>query len=84
MQLTQAKLKTDIPFTWQPSEREKPPIRKLVKSRLYCQEYIPISEVREHPEDVGWLKANVRPRFWRKFLTQVNDNKPPGAPDIEE
>jgi hypothetical protein len=40
--------------------------------------------MREHPEDLEWLKANVRPRFWQKFLTQVNDNKAPGAPDIEE
>ncbi|KAH8762226.1 hypothetical protein F5882DRAFT_383933 [Hyaloscypha sp. PMI_1271] len=92
----QAKLKTDVPFTRQPSEREKPPIRAprggpdsttLVKSRLCCEEDIPISEVdyiRAHPEDVEWLKANVRPRFLRKFSTQVNNNKPPGAPDIEE
>jgi hypothetical protein len=43
-----------------------------------------VDYIREHPDDVEWLKANVRPRFLRKFLTQVNNYKPPGAPDIEE
>jgi len=40
--------------------------------------------MREHPEDVEWLKAHVRPRFWRKFVNEVNISKPPGAPDIQE
>lgn len=85
----QAKLKEEVPFTWQPSKREKPklPIPKLIKSRLYCEEYIPISEMdymREHPEDVKWLKDHLRPRLWTKFVAQMNANKSSGDPDIEE
>jgi hypothetical protein len=38
--------------------------------------------MRENPEDVEWLKTRVRPRLWRKFVAEVNVNKPPGAPDI--
>lgn len=64
-----------------------PPIRNLVKSKLYCDDNLPTSEMdymRGHPEDMEWLKAHVKPRFWRKFVTEVNSNKPPGAPDIQE
>lgn len=52
----QAKLKEDVPFTQKPSEREKPPIRKLVKSRLYCDDNLAISEMdymREHSGGCG-------------------------------
>ncbi|KAB8223942.1 hypothetical protein BDV33DRAFT_199989 [Aspergillus novoparasiticus] len=84
----QAKLKEDVPFTYRRRlKREKPPIRKLVKSRLYCEENLLISEMdhmRESPEDLEWLKTHVRPRFWRKFVAEGNANKPPDAPDIQE
>lgn len=39
--------------------------------------------MREHPEDVEWFKAQVRPRFWEKFVTEANATKPRGAPDIQ-
>lgn len=39
--------------------------------------------MREYPKDVEWLKAHVRPRFWQKFVTKVNANRSPGAPEIE-
>jgi hypothetical protein len=62
-------------------------MRKLVKSRLYCDENLDVLEMnymRDHPEDLEWLKAHVRPRFWRKFVERINAKKPPGAPDIQE
>jgi hypothetical protein len=40
--------------------------------------------MREHPEDVMWLKVHVRPRLWRKFVAEMNANKSPSDPDIEE
>jgi hypothetical protein len=40
--------------------------------------------MREHPEDVEWLKSHIRPRFWQKFVTELNANKPPSASDIQE
>lgn len=43
-----------------------------------------MDHMRESPEDLKWLKTHVRPRFWRKFVTEVNASKPPGAPDIQE
>lgn len=83
----QALLAKHAPFTWRRKEKEPLPLRKSVKLKLHCDEDILTSEmdyIREHPEDVEWLEANLRPRFWRKLLTEVNANKPPGAPDIEE
>lgn len=55
----------------------------IIKTLL--DENLPISEtgyMRDRAEDMEWLKAHVRPRFWRKFVTKVNANKPPSAPDI--
>jgi hypothetical protein len=40
--------------------------------------------MREHPEDVMWLKVHVRPRLWGKFVAEMNANKSPSDPDIEE
>lgn len=40
--------------------------------------------MREHPEDVEWLKAHLRPRLWRKFVAEMNRFKPRGAPNIQE
>jgi hypothetical protein len=83
-----AKLKEDFPFTYRPDpQRAKRPIREIVKSRLYCDDNLPNSNMefmREHPEDMQWLKTHVRPRFWRKFVSEMNKWKPRGAPDIEE
>ncbi|RJE25272.1 hypothetical protein PHISCL_02422 [Aspergillus sclerotialis] len=66
----QTSLKDEVPFTqrrrMKPSNREPPPIRRLVKSRLYSEQSIPESDLdymREHPEDREWLKTHVRPRF---------------------
>ncbi|KND87598.1 hypothetical protein TOPH_07717 [Tolypocladium ophioglossoides CBS 100239] len=61
----QAKLK-GVPFTYQPKDpnRVKAPIRRLVKERLYCDESFWPEEMdymREHPEDLQWLKGHVRP-----------------------
>jgi len=81
-----AKIKEHVPLTWQSSKRETPPIRKLIKSRLYCDDNIPTSELdymREHPEDLEWLKAHIRPRFRQKCVTEVNANRPPGVPDTQ-
>lgn len=84
----QAKLIKYAPFTPQPSENREPrPIRRLIKSRLYDDSGLPNEEIeymREHPEDLEWLKAHVRPRIWRKFVAVANARKPPGTLDIEE
>ena len=40
--------------------------------------------MRANPEDIEWLKANVRPRFWRKFVAQANKYKMSSELDIEE
>ena len=86
----QAKLK-EVPFTEEPPDpskkREKPPVRKLVKSMLYCDEHIPPEELqymRDHPEELEWLKSNVRPRLWRKFVDYANRFREPHIPKIEE
>ncbi|KND87594.1 hypothetical protein TOPH_07718 [Tolypocladium ophioglossoides CBS 100239] len=84
----QARLK-GTPFTWQPKDpnRAKTPIRRLIKESLYCDEDISSTDLdymREHPEDLQWLKGHIRPRFWRKFIAMLNARKPPGALDIEE
>ena len=38
--------------------------------------------MREHPEDLKWLKDHVRPRLWTKFVAQMNVSKSRGDPDI--
>ncbi|KAF2105731.1 hypothetical protein BDV96DRAFT_655306 [Lophiotrema nucula] len=85
----QAKLKEEVPFTWKPSKRERSdvPIPRLVKSRLAYEENLRSSEMdymREHPEDAQWLKAHVRPRLWRRFVAEMNANRSPDDPVIEE
>ncbi|KAF2785783.1 hypothetical protein K505DRAFT_290765 [Melanomma pulvis-pyrius CBS 109.77] len=85
----QAKLKEDLPFTRQRSKREKRevPIRRLVKSRLHYEEYIKRSEtdyMREHPEDIMWLKAHLRPRLWRTFVAAMNASRSADDPVMKE
>lgn len=82
----QAKLK-DTLFTKPPRKREKPPVRKIIKSKLYSEDNLSDSDLvhmRGHPEDLQWLKTHVRPRFWSKFVSVANSRKHRGAPDIEE
>jgi len=85
--MIQTKLKEDFPFTWQASKHAKRPRREMVKAKLYCDATLSnfdLEFMREHPEDMQWLKTHVRPRFWRKFVSEANTWKPEGAPDIEE
>lgn len=82
-----AKLKEHFPFTWEPSQREKHLRREIIKSKLYCDATLSdfdLEFMREHPEDMQWLKTHARPRFWRKFASEANKWKPQGAPNIEE
>jgi hypothetical protein len=39
--------------------------------------------MREHLEDLKWLKAHVRPRFWQKFVADVNAYRPCGALELK-
>lgn len=58
-----------------------------MQARLYCEEDIPPHEMdhmREHLEDLKWLKAHVKPRFWRKFVADTNARRPLNAPILEE
>ncbi|VUC38058.1 unnamed protein product [Clonostachys rosea] len=88
----QAKLKYGIPFTEPPkptkkAKSDKRPIRAIVKSRLSYLEEVPTLELdymRSHLDDLAWLKAHVRPRLWREFVVQLNEEKPTNAPEIEE
>lgn len=60
---------------------------KLVKFRLHDQQNLRDSEMdymRKHPDDMKWLKAHVRPRLWTKFVAEMNANRSPGDPVIEE
>jgi hypothetical protein len=62
-------------------------MRKVVKLRLHCEDNLSTSELhymREHPEDMKWLKAHIRPRLWRKFVAAMNANRSPGDPILEE
>ncbi|PYH66919.1 uncharacterized protein BO88DRAFT_427512 [Aspergillus vadensis CBS 113365] len=72
----QAELKS-VPFTPAPYEpSEKPPVRDIVRRRLRSARRIPVRELdhmRDHPEDMEWLERKVRPRFWTKFLEQLQD-----------
>ncbi|KAK2865076.1 hypothetical protein FQN49_003936 [Arthroderma sp. PD_2] len=72
----QEMLKTDFSFTWKPRPKREPrPVRKNIKYRLYSDDGIPTEElkyIRDHPEDMQWLKENMRPRFWEKFLAVYN------------
>lgn len=85
--VVQAVPEKHAPFTYQRRERKERPIRKVIKYRLHCLESIPVPEieyVREHPEDIEWLKTHLRPRLWRTFISQANFKKTPGTPNIQE
>lgn len=50
------------------------PIRKIVRSRLRGEERIMdrhIEYLKEHPEDMEWLKRKLRPRFYDNLLAQI-------------
>lgn len=72
----QAELK-EVPFTeppLDPESYERPPIRKIVRTRLRKDMRVPDSELvymKEHPEDMEWLEKKVKPRFWANFLAQI-------------
>ncbi|KAK2739594.1 hypothetical protein FQN57_006556 [Myotisia sp. PD_48] len=83
-----AHLKSDeSSFTYKPPKRPKPTTRESIKLCLYSDGNLNrklVNIVRENPEDLQWLKANLRPRFWEIFVAEANKTKPMGAEDIEE
>lgn len=69
---------TKYPFTPRPQSpvepREPEPVRESVRYRLRATEWIPTRELdylKEHPEDMEWLKRKVRPRFYANLLAQI-------------
>ncbi|KAK2765339.1 hypothetical protein FQN54_008185 [Arachnomyces sp. PD_36] len=83
-----AKLKTDFSFTRESTPRKKRPLREKIKEKLYRDELIlfvsEMNYLREHPEDIQWLKDNLRLRLWQKFVAEFNRRKGSGAPPLEE
>ncbi|PWY87973.1 hypothetical protein BO94DRAFT_534977 [Aspergillus sclerotioniger CBS 115572] len=66
---------TPRPFTQEEREaREKTPVQRIVRRRLRKAQFIPLEELeymRDHPEEMEWLERKVKPRFWGKFLEQL-------------
>jgi hypothetical protein len=84
----QAKLKADFSFNWEQTPRKKRSLRETIKISLYRDELIlfvrEVDYLTEHPEDIQWLKDNLRPRLWRKFVAEYNKRKASAAPVLEE
>ncbi|KAK6838761.1 hypothetical protein RU639_000378 [Aspergillus parasiticus] len=67
----------ELPFTPQPYEQERAPVRETVRTRLRRAQGIPMEELhymKEHPEDMAWLERKVKPGFWSQFLAQLNSH----------
>ncbi|KAL3478060.1 hypothetical protein BJX99DRAFT_256828 [Aspergillus californicus] len=70
---------TNYPFTRPPPSgvprvREPEPVRKSVRGRLRATERIPDHELvhlKEHPEDMEWLKRKLRPRFYARLVSEM-------------
>jgi hypothetical protein len=60
--------------TQQPPHTGQPwPMRERIRSSLHLKEYmfqVYLDHLKDHPEDVRWLKDNLEPKFWSRLETE--------------